>query len=189
MLPPELDKAKEEYRQLKRNLEVKRRKLKRIYDKYYFVECIVNPEIDDIELQQHVGDLFKDLGYVTLHPENNDEFDVILATNNGHIGIEVKNDNHVRENELFQALKYGMRYKERNATDIFSLVVWNNTKSNHSFDGNRIKDADLNHYGLITTQELLKGYLKVKTNRISIDLFNSLLVQKGIVKYSNSKIK
>ncbi len=69
------------------------------------------------------------------------------------------------------------------------LIIWNNSKLGHKFDINRISDAENNNYGILTTEELVKGYLKVKQNIINIELFNTIINKNGLIKFSNSTIK
>jgi hypothetical protein len=69
------------------------------------------------------------------------------------------------------------------------LIIWNNSKQGHQFDKNRIKDAEINKYGIITTEELHKGFLKVKQDKIPFELFNNMIHQIGLIKFSNSEIK
>ena len=89
---------------------------------------------------------------------------------------------------MFQAIKYTNR--ETNIADILRpIIIWNNAKSNQEYDDYRITDAKRNNYGILTTKELLKGYLKVKNSDINVDQFVELLQQPGLIKYSNSMIK
>ena len=101
---------------------------------------------------------------------------------------EVKNDRHIGENELFQGIKYVGRHK-RKGIEMHPLMIWNNSKERHQFDDNRISDAENHKYGILTTEELLKGYLKVKQNKINLKLFNTIILQTGLIKFSNSTIK
>jgi hypothetical protein len=176
-------------RELKRLLNKERDKLVALYKKYSFIDEIVNSTVDDIELEKFIADLFRDLGYLTKRPKKKADFDVIFKYNDQIIGIEVKNDRHVRENELFQAKKYAGRHKTDKETVLHPLVIWNNTKENIEFDENRVKDAVANDYGIMTTPDLLKGYLAIKQDKISFELFHKKILERGHIKFSNKEIK
>ncbi len=103
----------DEYRSLKKEIKKRRLKLKTIYSKFSFIAEIVNPEVPDLQLELSVKNLFVDLGYNAKKPYTEQDLDVIARLGKDMIGIEVKNDKHVRENELFQAIKYTKRYKKK----------------------------------------------------------------------------
>lgn len=172
-----------------RLLNKERSKLLALYKKYRFIDEIVNPKVNDIELQKFIADLFRELGYITKQPKKTADFDIIAKYNEDKVDIEVKNDRHVRENELFQAKKYAGRHKADKNIILHPLVIWNNTKDNIDFDENRIKDAVANDYGIIATPDLLKGYLSVKSGKISFELFHNKIIKTGHIKFSNKEIR
>lgn len=185
---PELKKVSNEYRDLKRKLNKKRNKINSFYSKYSFIEEIVKPTIDDFVLEESVRRLFEDIGYFTKRPHTKRNFDVIAYINNRTIGIEVKNSKNVGENEMFQGLKYAGR--QINIGKIMHpLMIWNNSKTNQEFDTYRIQDAENHCYSILTTKELLKGYFKFKEQKITFELFNKLLHQKGVIRFSNSILR
>ncbi len=96
------------------------------------------------------------------------------------LGIEVKNGNLPKENEMFQVHKYAMRINH----EYLPLIIWNNAKTNQEFDLDRIKDAELNKYGIMTTKQLYKGYIKLKCGRISFDVFLKQIQKTGLIKLS-----
>jgi len=185
---PEIKSINDEYRSLKREINRRRQKLKTLYAKHSFITEIIDPKVPDLQLEVSVKKLFSDLGYIAKQPETKQDLDVLIRFGKDIIGIEVKNDRHVRENELFQGIKYVGRHK-RNGIEMHPLMIWNNSKERHQFDDNRISDAENNKYGILTTEELLKGYLKVKQNKINLKLFNTIINQTGLIKFSNSTIK
>ena len=184
---PEIKLISDEYRKLKREINRRRQKLKTLYSKYSFITEITDPKVPDLKLEVSVRKLFSDLGYNAKQPDTKQDLDVIAKLGKDIIGIEVKNDRHVGENELFQGIKYVGRHK-RNGIEMHPLMIWNNSKEGHQFDDNRISDAENHKYGILTTEELLKGYLKVKQNKIDLKLFNTIINQAGLIKFSNSKI-
>lgn len=185
---PEIKSVNDEYRSLKREINRRRQKLKTLYSEHSFITEIIDPKVPDLQLEASVKKLFSDLGYKAKQPDTKHDLDVIAQLGEGIIGIEVKNDRHVGENELFQGIKYTGRHK-RDGIEMHPLMIWNNSKERHQFDNNRISDAENHKYGILTTEELLKGYIKVKQNKISLELFNSIIHQIGLIKFSNSNIK
>lgn len=181
--------AVQEYRELKKELKRRRTKLNTLTAKFSFVDMIQSIDIDDIELENKILDLLKYLGYWTQKPQEKRDFDGYATYNGEMIGIEVKNSKGTSENEMFQGLKYKGRNDRRGINTKATLIVWNNTKSNQEFDSFRIEDAENHNYGIITTKELVKGFLKVINGNISVQIFHSLLTKKGQIKFSNKKIK
>lgn len=186
---PEIIKSRDKYRSLKRNINKERRKIKSLYDKYSFVSMIISKDVDDYKLEDYILQLFQDLTYDTKKPSTTKDLDVIVNYNIRTIGIEVKNGNLPTENEMFQARKYAIRHLNKTNKKMHPLIVWNNAKTGQEFDASRIEDAEGNSYGIVTTKELLKGYLKVKQGKIKLDTFDNLLNNNGIIKFTNSVIK
>ena len=185
---PELKNYLAEYKKLKREVARKRTKINSLFEKYSFVEEIVSTNIGDFELEDSIRKLFLDLNFSATKPDTKRDVDVHAKYKRIEFRIEVKNSLNVPENEMFQAIKYTNR--ETNIADILRpIIIWNNAKSNQEYDDYRITDAKRNNYGILTTKELLKGYLKVKNSDINVDQFVELLQQPGLIKYSNSMIK
>jgi|GEM_PF-3044067 len=161
--------------------------------KYNFLNTIVKPkehssgiegrkEDDDLEIA--IKDLFNSIGIHSVRPTNKNDFDVKSKFSELKLGIEVKNGNLPAENDLFQAHKYAMRINR----ELEPLIIWNNSSTNQEFDSQRIKDAELSKYGLLTTKELLKGYIKLKSGNISFNQFIKQLKQSGLIKYSAKEL-
>lgn len=178
-----------EYRELKRILKRKRSKICSLTKKYDFITSIQSPEIDDLELEIKILDLFKTIGYKTHIPDNTRDLDGYITFNGDTIGIEAKNSNGIGENELLQAPKYSLRNTRKGIHTKSTILIWNNSKSNQEFDGYRIEDAENFGFGIITTKELVRGFLKVKNGNVTIDTFHKLLIKKGLIKFSSKKIK
>lgn len=181
---PQLHSSLNDYRALKRDLNKMRRRIAKLDQYYSFVDEIFSANVDDNALEDHVYSLFKDLGFFVIKPTKNDDFDVIAKCDLGVLGIEVKNSKLVPENDMFQGRKYASRHKEKTGNSVSVLVVWNNGKTRQQFDENRIGDARRHDFGIITTQELLKGYLKVKQQKIDLALFKRLIFQTGLIRYT-----
>ncbi len=186
---PEIRKVNKEYRDLKRKLNKRRNKVSSLFNKYSFIEEIVSPSMDDYEIEESVRRLFDDLGYSAKRPNDKRDFDVIASNLGKTIGIEIKNGkNLVGENEMFQALKYAGRHRSKGKV-LHPIMIWNNSKSNQEFDKYRIYDSKINNYGILTTKELLKGYLKFKQEKLTFALFDIIISQTGLIKFSISEIK
>jgi len=185
---PAIKSLNEEYRLLKREIKSRRSKLKSLYLKHLFIIEIIDPDIEDLKLEESIRNLFSDLGYKANRPKIKRDLDVIAKLNENIIGIEVKNSKGIEENELFQGIKYTARHR-RAGIEMHPLIIWNNSKSGQRFDQYRIIDAENHKYGILTTDELLKGYLKVKEGKMTVCLFNTIIKQIGLIKFSNSTIK
>ncbi|NOZ47288.1 MAG: hypothetical protein GXO79_10990 [Chlorobi bacterium] len=185
---PEIKKYSLEYRTTKRQLNRKRQKLLKLIEYYTFIEDIISNNIDDIELEFSVFRLFKSLGFKVSKPKSTRDIDVIVKTATNLIGIEVKNSSLPAENELFQAKKYTERHKDSGKL-MHPIIVWNNAKTNQNFDSYRIKDAKLNYYGLLTTRELLKGFMKIKKGKLTIKNFTKIINSNGLIVFSNKAIE
>jgi hypothetical protein len=186
---PEIIKARKEYYSLKKALNKERRKIKSLYEKHSFVTMITSKDVDDFKLEDYILQLFQDLNYETKKPNDTRDLDVFVSLNSKTIGIEVKNGNLPSENDMFQARKYAIRHLTKSNKSMHPLVVWNNAKIGQEFDSLRIQDAEGNNYGIITTKELLKGYIKVKQGVINLNTFNHLMNKIGLIKFSNSILK
>ena len=184
---PDLKKSHLELRSSKHNLNRKRNMFKRFLKLYDFVIDIISPTIDDTKLEYQVIKLFKNIGYKAHKPSNTRDVDGIVKMKTCTLGIEVKNSRFPEENELFQALKYCERNKTK-GNFLHPIIIWNNAKTNQNFDKFRIEDAINNHYGLLTTKELLKGFIKLKQNKIYLDNFEKIISRTGNIKFSNKAI-
>lgn len=185
----EVKTAIKEYRELKKELKRKRTKISSLTRKYSFVEKIQSTGIGDFELENEILDLPKCIGYKTQQPKGNRDLDGYAKYNGEMIGIEVKNSTGIGENEMFQGLKYKGRNDRKGIDTKATLIVWNNAKSNQEFDSFRIQDAEIHKYGIITTKELVKGFLKVINGKVSVQKFHTILTKEGLIKYSNRIIK
>lgn len=165
-------------------------KFKKKINYYYFLDVIIAPkktqqrDEDDL-LEIAIRDLFNSIGIKSKIPLRKDDFDVKATFKNIQFGIEVKNGNLPSENDMLQAHKYSIRVDKQ----LHPIVIWNNTTTNQEFDSNRIKDAQLNQYGIITTKELYKGYLKLKMNKITFEIFIGQLQKIGLIKFSSKILR
>lgn len=192
---PEVKEHFDRYQVLKRQIKRERKKINTLFEKFDFLTQIIKPKQqksspeEDKQLENHILTLFKNLGYKTIKPIKNDDLDVIIFTNISRIGIEVKNGNLPSENDLFQARKYAVRKKEESGEIMHPLVIWNNSTTNQEFDSRRVRDAVYNKYGILTTKELLKGFLKLKQGKITFIQFNDQINKIGLIKFTNKALE
>lgn len=177
---------------LRQDFLAKRSKMKSAYNKYkreisnyQFLNTIIKPKTvhskeEDTDLEKAVKDVFKSIGIRSWQPETDADFDILLEFDNYLIGVEVKNGNLPSENDMLQALKYKGRYNN----EVHPLMIYNNAKTNQEFDKNRIKDAEINQYGVLITKDLLNGFILVKNKKITLDIFWKHLKRNGLVKFS-----
>ena len=184
----EFQKEIQEYRELKKLLKRKRTKINSLVEKYDFIKATQSIDINDFELEIKILELLKDIGYRTTKPSTTRDLDGYAEFNGETIGIEAKNSKGISENDMFQGLKYKGR-KGLLGLNIRVIIVWNNSKTNDTFDKERILDSEINDYGIITTDELVRGFIKVKNGNITIDTFHKLLTKSGLIKFSSKKIK
>lgn len=177
---PEIQVETDKLKQLKKEVRRSRTKVNSLFQKYSFVAEIVNPNIDDLKLEYSIQALFKDLGFKTIKPAEKRDLDLFVEYLSNIIGIEIKNANSLRENDIFQVYKYAKRH-ESDGNKMHPLLIWNNTKTGQKFDGFRIRDAIINEYSLLTTSELLKGYILTKQNKIDLGTFYRQIISKGLV--------
>lgn len=185
---PEIREADAKYRNLKRLTDKSRRKLRKLIEKYSFVESIVNQKCISTKLEEEIAKLFSSLGYKAICTYDNKDLDVYATIGGDKLGIEVKGEATLGENELFQIHKYAQRRKSE-GLDFHPLLIWNNSRHNNNFSPNMDRDAKLNSFTLITTQELLKGYLKLQRGKMTLDIFRAMLKQYGVITYSNTQIQ
>lgn len=158
-------------------------------NRFYFLDIIMQPKKggrqEDNQLEIAVKDLFNSIGIKSKIPPTKDDFDVISKFKEVNFYIEVKNGNMPSENDMLQALKYGRRQRIERGI----VVIWNNNTTDQEFDENRKIDALLNSYSILTTKELFKGYLKLKTNRITFEKFLSQLKKIGEIRFSSKALR
>lgn len=163
--------------------------LKSREDKFYFLDKMVQPKTtedksEDIALEWCIYHLFESIGFKCTKPETDRDVDVKIYYKELSFGIEVKNGNLVAENDMFQAYKY----KSRNDENYHPLVIYNNAKYNDSFDEYRIADAEKSNYGILTTKELRKGYVKLLNGKIDFMTFIKQLSVPGEIRFSNKAL-
>ena len=189
-LIPDILGSRAEYSDSKKNLGRIRSKLKRLYKTYSFFEEIVEPNCKGDELEIAISKLFSNLGFKIIIPPSKRDLDIYLKYNDSQIGIEIKGESSLGENEIFQVHKYAQRIINENRTiTLHPLLIWNNSKYKNEFSSEMITDAKINKYGIMTTDTLQVGFLKFKQNKFSKELFFKILTQIGLVKFSYNNIK
>lgn len=186
---PEIQNSLKNYKAKRASAKSAWNKHSRLLKRFYFIEAIVKPKQfsegaegrrEDFLLQTAIKDMFNSIGIKSIVPAELADFDVKASFNGYKWGIEVKNGNMPSENDMLQAHKYAMRTDRT----LEPVIIWNNATTNQEFDQPRVIDAEKNKYGIITTKELLIGYLKLKQGKITFAEFIGQLKKTGLIKYS-----
>ena len=184
----EIKTANWEYKNHKRLINKSRQKVRRLLNKYSFIESIVSPSCNGDKLEEEISKLFNSIGYEAKVTNDKKDLDVYAVLYKDKLGIEVKGEKTLRENEALQAHKYAQRRRQERI-ELHPILIWNNSGYNNYFDPDMIRDAKINEYSLITTQDLLKGYLKVQQGKLTVNIFHLMLKQCGSITFSNLEVK
>lgn len=188
---PEYNVALKEYKKHRNLARKKLAKLKKIDEKYYFLDRIVEPrkesdsKKDDVELEIALQHLFKSIQFKCTKPIIDDDVDFRARFKDLYFGIEVKNGNLVGENDTFQPFKHKVMHDDT----FHPMVIYNNAKHNDKWGDVRAKIASKVEFGLLLTTELKKGYLKLVNGKIDWEIFLDILGKNGEVKFTNKEIE
>lgn len=197
-----LGSEKRKLKKQKRAVAAAKRKIDKINRKYQFIEKIFFPNSSGVELEIHVCHLFQAIGYKNVRHITSDTRnpDIEIERNGKLTCVEVKSNHnlHENENEILQVLKYrNRRQEDLPNVEVNGLFVLNHQnkepdiskRSQNPFDQHRERDAKLGKYSLISTLELLKGFILIKKNKLTFEQFDKVLHTSGIVRFSNRRIK
>ncbi len=191
---PEVSELLKVYKTIRSKAKSAYNKFKRATNYFYFLDIIIKSKQytdkeggkEDRKFEIAIKDLFNSIGIKSVIPQTKKDFDVKCVFKEIKLGIEAKNGKLPNENEMFQAHKYAVRGNR----EYLPIIIWNNNgKNRNEFDKEKILDAELNSYGIITTTELRKGYLMLKNDKITFDVFLKILQKKGLIKYTLKSVK
>lgn len=189
------ERLNKEAKQIRRRLNTKAKH-------YSFLNTTVGHNSFDKPLERAVQKLLKEVGYTDVRwIGHNNQFEDLQIWRDSRITvIEVKGLStlHPKENDCSQVGKYILRrqakHKDKQIFGIF-IVNHNNsvadfTKRNAApFDKTKINDAELAKRGLLTTTELLHGFIKLKTGLITFNDFDTALHGVGLIKFDSGGLK
>lgn len=188
---PEISEIHNEYKYHRNKTRKLLSKIKRIESEFDFLERIVEPrkdtdtKEDDVELEFAVMRLFETLNFKCDKPISEADVDVKVKFKDFYFGLEVKNGSVVKENELIQPEKH----KRMNEDSFHPIIVYNNAKTNANWDDSRKLISSKFNFGIITTKELLKGYVKLRKNKITFEQFLKQLNKTGEIKFTKSALR
>lgn len=175
------------------------RRIATIEKNYSFLSEIVAIGNHDKDLEYSLKKYFKSLGIynrVDWLPKSGNNEDlriwtdecVIIVDSNGNNNTTLKSA-HIHKVSKYMAL--GAKVKSMNGFTRRGLVVVNHDKSKHYSmrsktpftDAKEVEYAEINNIGLVTTVQLLKGYIKVKTGEITLDEFHRRITLNGIIEF------
>lgn len=188
---PEFESRLKEYRKYRNRARKELKKIQKLKEKYYFLDRIIQPRKDtdtrddDIELEIAVQHLFESIHFNCSKPTINGDVDFRAKFKEFYFGVEVKGGKLVGETETLQPFKHKILHNDT----FHPLLIYNNTKHNNSWDDARKKLSIGVKFGLLTTPELRKGYLKLINGKIAWDTFINALNSTGEIKFSNKALK
>lgn len=197
-----LNDEKKALKKQKRAIASIKRKIEKLNRRYQFIERIFSPGSEGANVEGNVSLLFQAIGYENVrhitHNTRNPDLEIEYDGELTYVEVKSSQNPHLRENEIFQILKYRNRKQgDLPNVKVKGLLVFNHqnkepdpTKRNPTpFDQFRERDAKFGNYSLVSTVELLKAFVLVKTGRLTLEQFHKMLHVPGIVKFSNGERK
>lgn len=188
-------KSIDDYKEAKRKELKARRKLKTLETKYSFLARLTEINGQGSKLEEEVRLYFKALGFKKVEKVGTKykEEDLRIFINDKLILVEVTGNNKSQTDEdKGHAITKHISIKQSQYPDlqVLGLFVFNhdntrpfNRRSSKPFSNKLINIALHNKYSLISTVELLKAFIKIKKNELTLDDFTNKLCNLGEVKY------
>ena len=175
------------------------KKLKTLETKYKFLTDLISVDGKDTLIEKAAKSLFKSAGFeqvrhlVNVRPKRED---LQIWCNDCLILVECKGTYRSvpDDKELSQIKKYIDHRTNivKSTIPVFGLTVINhdNSKLYHNrnknpFDKSKHEYAIASQYGIITTVDLVRGFLLLKNNIITFDTFKQTIKQFGIIKFGD----
>lgn len=191
---PEIDDLLTQSRTLKNQLNKVARRLRTKRTEYDFLQKLVWEFSYDNVLVDSLYSLFSNIGFNTKKLAGDNEEDLQIQLNDELILIEAKGDKS--ENTSYKGLdqiaRYVVRRREENKdAEIYGIYIVNHhlkqsdykKRNPKAFGSDMLKDAGASKIGLLTTIDLLSGYVKLKRDEISIDDFGNNLKSFGQITF------
>jgi hypothetical protein len=187
----------DKHNELKKQIRTIDRKLKTIETKYSFLTDIISVDGNDRIIEVAAKKLLKNAGFTDVRRLENvrpKREDLQIWCSDCIILAECKGTKHSvpKDNEIGQVKKYVDYRKNKiiSQLPVFGITIINhdNSKSfNHRnknpIDKYKHEYAVSGQYGIITSIELVNGFLKLKNNIISFDDFKNKIKQFGLITF------
>lgn len=187
------------HKDLSKQLRTVDRKLKTIEAKYKFLADIISVGGNDTAIEKSAKLLLKSAGFnhvrhlVNVRPKRED---LQIWCNDCLILIECKGTKNSipPDHELSQIKKYIDHRANiiKSNLPVFGLTIINhdNSKQFHNRNKNPIDKSKHEYaiaggYGIITTIELVRGFLLLKNNNITFDTFKQIIIKHGNIKFGD----
>lgn len=191
---PEIDSLLTKSRELKKELNKVNRRLRTKQIEYDFLQKLIWEFSFDNVLVDTLHTCFENLGYEVEKLAGDNEEDLQITSGDTLILIEAKGDKS--ENTSYKGSDQILRYVTRRKSEIKDKVIHGIHIVNHhlkqpdfrkrnpkAFGTDMIKDAEAGKFGLLTTVELLNGYVKLKRKELSIEGFDGTIKSSGHIKF------
>ena len=190
---PEIKVLLNQEKELKKELNRVNRRLKTYSNKYKFLKIIISENVANDLLEEYVKLFFKEIGFEKVHKVGKQlrKEDLRIIKTDKIIIAEVTGSNKrtVRDSKTMQITKHlsVRKSKKENAYALFIINHSNNVnykkRNEHPFTENQIQYAETGKYSLVTTTELVKGFMKVKLGKMNLLEFEEKLCEFGLVKF------
>jgi len=188
-----------EHKSISKQLRKVDRKLQTIESKYKFLTDIVSVDGKDAIIEKSAKLLFKSAGFkqvrhlVNVRPKRED---LQIWCDDCLILVECKGTYRSvpDDKELSQIKKYIDHRSNiiKSKIPVFGLTVINHDNSKlyqkrnkNPFDKSKQEYAIASQYGIVTTTELLEGFVLLKNNIITFDTFKQKLKQFGVINFGD----
>lgn len=178
---------------LKKEINKTNRKLKTLSQKYSFLSNIVDVNMGDDILEQYLKKYFKEIGFKDVRKigKKGGKEDLQIHFENELIIMEVTGikGTHTTDRKTRQITKH-LEEKRISNENVYGLFIVNHDKETYfknrnenPFSKEQIKYAVIAKYSLVTTIELVKGFIKVKMGELTINEFKEKLCYFGMVQF------
>lgn len=182
-----------EQKTIKTKLNRVLRKLNTLDSKYSFIKEIIGVNVDGEKLENSIKKYFKEIGFKDVRKVGNSfgkddiqiylDNELIISEATGIKGI------HTKDSKTRQITKH-LELKRNNGEKVFGIFIVNHDKETYyterntnPFSKDQINYAIVGKYSLVTTLELLRGFIKVKTNELTLEQYKVKLCSFGMVEF------
>lgn len=188
----EVDNLVLQKQKLRRQINSVSRKLKGLRKKYSFLSIIINRGVTGELLEENIKRYFKELGFATVNKvgKHLKKEDIRIIKDDKIIIIEVTGSSKkIQKDDKTRQITKHLSVRKHNNENAFAVFVVNHDNKNsfkyrkEAFNKEQINYAVAGGYSLVSTIELVRGFIKVKTNKMSLMEFEQKLCSFGEVKF------